>query len=82
MSTRTAQLLEGAKALSPDELREFADELSRLSESGGKPAKAGVPKKLWDHEEHMRWLKQTWGDRIFTAEEVQEMKDAEDGLIA
>ena len=81
MSARTAQLLEGAKALSPEELKEFADEVSRLSGCGGRRVEASVPSTVWDHEEHMRWLKQTWGERVFTAAEVKEMKDAEDGWI-
>ena len=34
----------------------------------------------FDPIEHMRWLKKTWGDRMFSAEEVQAMQNAEDEL--
>jgi hypothetical protein len=27
----------------------------------------------------MRWMKETWGDRVFSAEEVREMREAELG---
>jgi len=33
-------------------------------------------------EEHERWLIETWGDRIFTAEEVREMREAELGELS
>jgi len=28
---------------------------------------------------HRRWMNETWGDRVFTAEEVREMREAELG---
>lgn len=28
-------------------------------------------------EEHMAWLKEVWGDRVFSADEVREMREAE-----
>jgi prevent-host-death family protein len=35
--------------------------------------------KLFDADEHRRRMKETWGDRVFTAEEVREMREAELG---
>lgn len=32
---------------------------------------------VFDAEAHRRWLKETWGDRVFSAEEVREMREAE-----
>ena len=37
----------------------------------------GTPK--FDPEAHMRRLKETWGDRVFSAAEVREMREAELG---
>ncbi len=34
---------------------------------------------VFDADEHRRWLKETWGDRVFSAEEVREMREAELG---
>jgi len=34
---------------------------------------------VFDAEAHRRRLKETWGDRVFTAEEVREMREAELG---
>lgn len=34
---------------------------------------------VFDVEAHRRWLKETWGDRVFSAEEVREMREAELG---
>ena len=33
----------------------------------------------FDIEAHRRWMKETWGDRVFSAEEVREMREAELG---
>lgn len=33
----------------------------------------------FDADAHQRWLRETWGDRVFTAEEVREMREAELG---
>jgi len=33
----------------------------------------------FDIDEHRRWMKETWGDRVFSAEEVKEMREAELG---
>ncbi|MCH7227844.1 type II toxin-antitoxin system Phd/YefM family antitoxin [Haloferula sp. A504] len=33
----------------------------------------------FDVEAHKRWMKETWGDRVFSAEEVREMREAELG---
>ncbi len=41
------------------------------------PARPKKPK--WDIEAHKRWLEETWGDRVFSAEEVREMREAELG---
>lgn len=50
----------------------------------GKPVAVLSPPRsgrgpVFDPEEHMRRLKETWGDRVFTAEEVREMREAEHG---
>ncbi len=34
---------------------------------------------VFEADEHRRWLKETWGDRVFSAEEVREMREAELG---
>lgn len=47
--------------------------LSRPKLSGRKK----VPK--FDAEAHMAWLKETWGDRVFSAQEVEEMRAFETG---
>ena len=36
----------------------------------------------FDAEAHRRWLNETWGDRVFTAEEVREMREAELGDVS
>ncbi|MEI6033032.1 MAG: type II toxin-antitoxin system prevent-host-death family antitoxin [Verrucomicrobiae bacterium] len=41
------------------------------------PRQDKVPK--FDAEEHRRRMKETWGDRVFSAEEVREMREAELG---
>lgn len=53
----------------------------------GKPVAQLLPpgrKKapVFDAEAHRRWLKETWGDRVFTAEEVREMREAELGDVS
>jgi hypothetical protein len=83
MNAATAEILEKAKALPAEELRHLCAELMRLSvqSTGSRPAQTpGAPKELWNAQEHKAWLRQTWGTRYFTAQEVQEMKDAEDGV--
>ena len=50
----------------------------------GKPVAHLSPPRLgqaksFDADAHQRWLLETWGDRIFTAEEVSEMREAELG---
>jgi prevent-host-death family protein len=50
----------------------------------GKPvARLSPPRpegaRKFDLEAHRRWMKETWGDRVFTAEEVREMREAELG---
>lgn len=50
----------------------------------GKPvALLSLPKQKkapkFDAEKHLRWMKETWGDRVFSAEEVREMREAELG---
>lgn len=42
------------------------------------PPRSGRGPKF-DPEAHMRRLKETWGDRVFSAEEVREMREAELG---
>ena len=42
------------------------------------PPRAKTTAKF-DIEEHRKWLDETWGDRVFTAEEVREMREAELG---
>ena len=41
------------------------------------PRQDKVPK--FDAKEHRRRMKETWGDRVFSAEEVREMREAELG---
>ena len=40
-----------------------------------------LPKQTrkFDIEAHRAWMKETWGDRVFSAEEVREMREAELG---
>lgn len=50
----------------------------------GKPVARLTPLRTelarkFDIEAHRRRMKETWGDRVFTAEEVREMRDAELG---
>ena len=41
------------------------------------PGKRNPP--VFDIEAHRRRLRETWGDRVFSAEEVREMREAELG---
>ena len=41
------------------------------------PRQNKAPK--FDADEHRRRMKETWGDRVFSAEEVQERREAELG---
>ena len=50
----------------------------------GKPvAKLSPPRSKaapqFDAEAHRHWMKETWGERVFSAEEVREMRGAELG---
>lgn len=50
----------------------------------GKPVARLTPLRTelarkFDIEAHRRRMKETWGDRVFTAEEVREMREAELG---
>lgn len=56
------------------EITKHGKPVARLSP----PRSAGGVAKF-DAEAHMRRLKETWGDRVFTAEEVREMREAELG---
>jgi hypothetical protein len=38
-----------------------------------------VPVRRFDADAHRRRMKETWGDRVFTAAEVGEMREAELG---
>lgn len=42
------------------------------------PPRTEIARKF-DIEAHRRWMKETWGDRVFTMEEVREMRAAELG---
>lgn len=44
------------------------------------PRSKNPPK--FDTEAHLRWMKETWGDRVFSAEEVREMREAELGDVS
>ncbi len=50
----------------------------------GKPVARLLPPgtrnvRKFDIKEHRRRMKETWGDRVFSAEEVKEMREAELG---
>lgn len=45
------------------------------------PPRSGS-ESVFDSEAHRRWLEETWGDRVFTAEEVKEMREAELGELS
>ncbi|HRQ89231.1 MAG TPA: type II toxin-antitoxin system Phd/YefM family antitoxin [Bacteroidia bacterium] len=55
------------------EITKHGNPVAKLSPPGGKQA------SVFDADEHRRWLKETWGDRVFSAEEVREMREAELG---
>jgi prevent-host-death family protein len=55
------------------EITKHGKPVARLLPPG--PAKTA----RFDLEAHKRWMKETWGDRVFTAEEVREMREAELG---
>lgn len=55
------------------EITKHGKPVARLSP----PRPAAFPK--FDAEAHRRRLDETWGDRVFTAEEVREMREAELG---
>lgn len=43
------------------------------------PPHAASPVVKWDIEELRAWRKRVWGDRVFTQEEVREMREFERG---
>ena len=50
----------------------------------GKPVARLLPPRpemarKFDIDAHRRWMQETWGDRVFSAEEVREMREAELG---
>ena len=55
------------------EITKHGKPVARLS-----PPRADLTRKF-DVEAHRRRMKETWGDRVFTAEEVREMREAELG---
>lgn len=55
------------------EITKHGKAVALLSPPGGR----NVAK--FDIDEHRRWMKETWGDRVFSAEEVKEMREAELG---
>tara|TARA_R110002049_G_scaffold169969_2_gene336562 strand:- start:1759 stop:2031 length:273 start_codon:yes stop_codon:yes gene_type:complete len=40
------------------------------------------PTPKFDADAHRKWMKETWGDRVFSAEEVREMREAELGDVS
>jgi prevent-host-death family protein len=55
------------------EITKHGKPVARLSPPGPKNG------AKFDIDAHRRWLDETWGDRVFTAEEVREMREAELG---
>ncbi len=55
------------------EITKHGKPVARLSPPGPKSG------EKFDIDAHRRWLDETWGDRVFTAEEVKEMREAELG---
>ena len=54
-----------------------------VPEGAPPPAAAGAAKpwsEIFNAEEHRARVRETWGDRFFSEAEVQEMRDAEDGV--
>jgi hypothetical protein len=58
--------------------REIAITKRRRQVAALSPPRSSKPKKF-DVEAHVKWLKETWGDRVFVAEEVREMPEFELG---
>jgi prevent-host-death family protein len=56
------------------EITKHGKPVARLS-----PPRPAISVPKFDAEAHMRRLKETWGDRVFSAEEVREMREAELG---
>lgn len=56
------------------EITKHGKPVARLS-----PARPGGATPRFDAEAHRRRLTETWGDRVFTAEEVRAMREAEHG---
>jgi hypothetical protein len=57
---------------------------ARMVPENAPPAAAGAAKpwsEIWNAEEHRARVRAIWGDRFFSEAEVQEMRDAEDGVI-
>lgn len=55
------------------EITKHGKPVARLSP----PPPKQIPK--FDIDAHRAWMKETWGDRVFSAEEVREMREAELG---
>jgi prevent-host-death family protein len=55
------------------EITKHGKPVARLSPPGGRSS----PK--FDLEEHRRRMKETWGGRVFSVEEVKEMRESELG---
>ncbi|MEI8039608.1 MAG: type II toxin-antitoxin system prevent-host-death family antitoxin [Verrucomicrobiota bacterium] len=56
------------------EITKHGKPVARLSPPGN-----GSSSRRFDAAAHLRRMKETWGDRVFTAEEVKEMREAELG---
>ena len=50
-----------------------------VDEAESAPPAVTPPQVKWDIEELRAWKKRVWGDRVFTAEEVREMREFERG---
>ena len=55
------------------EITKHGKPIARLS-----PPRQAQPRKF-DIDAHRKRMKETWGDRVFSAEEVKEMREAELG---
>jgi prevent-host-death family protein len=55
------------------EITKHGKPVARISPPG--PVNA----RPFDAEAHRRWMEETWGDRVFSAEEVKKMREAELG---
>jgi prevent-host-death family protein len=58
------------------EVTKHGKPVARLSPPGREKA------PVFDAEAHWRRLRETWGDRVFSAEEVREMREAELGDLS